>query len=75
MDIPRVVRNFMWSNNHDPPLWSKINWFLLSPNWEAQFLDVSQWWLPRVLSEHFLLLLDCDNVTRSKEYFEFGICG
>lgn len=41
MDIPLVGGIFTWSNNRDPPAWSRIDKFLLSLDWEAHFLDVS----------------------------------
>jgi len=42
MNIPLVGGNFTWSNNEDPPSWSKIDRFLLSLEWKAQFPKVSQ---------------------------------
>jgi hypothetical protein len=71
MDIPLVGENFTWSNNRDSLSWSRIDRFLLSPDWEAQFLDVSQRRLPRILLDHFPLLLDCGVVVRSSRYFKF----
>jgi hypothetical protein len=35
MDIPLVGGNFTWFKNRDPLVWSRIDWFLLFPNWEA----------------------------------------
>jgi len=35
MDIRLFGGNFMWSNNQDPPPWSRIDKFLVSPYWEA----------------------------------------
>ncbi len=66
-----VGGNFTWSNNRNPPLWSRIDRFLLSPDWEVQFPNVSQRRLPRVLSDHFPLLLDCGNVVRGRGYFKY----
>ena len=60
MDISLVGGNLIWSNNHDSQSWSRIDRFLLSPEWEEQFLDVSQRTLPSILSDHFPLMLDCD---------------
>jgi hypothetical protein len=40
-------------------------------NWEAQFPNVSQKKLPRILSDHFPLLLDCGLAVRSSRYFKF----
>jgi hypothetical protein len=41
MDISLVDGNFTWSNNPDSQSWSRIDRFLLSLEWEEQFLDVS----------------------------------
>jgi hypothetical protein len=57
--------------NHDPPSWSKIASFLLSPDWEAQFPYDTRRRLPRVLSDDFPLLLDCGDVVKGKGYFKF----
>jgi endonuclease/exonuclease/phosphatase family metal-dependent hydrolase len=65
MDIPRVGGNFMWSNDQDSLSWSIIDRFLLSCDWEAQFLDVSKRRVSRILSDHFSLLLDCGVVVKS----------
>jgi hypothetical protein len=50
---------------------SRINRFILSPDWEQQFPDVFQRRLPRLLSNHFPLLLDCDIAVRGGRYFKF----
>lgn len=50
---------------------SRIHSFILSPYWENHCLNASQKWLPRVLLDHFPLLLDCNDVVRSRGYFKF----
>jgi hypothetical protein len=69
-DTPLVGGNFTWSNIWDRLLWSKIDRFLLSPGWEAEFPNVFQRRLPRLLSDNFPLMLDCGDV-RSRRYFKF----
>jgi hypothetical protein len=69
MDIPLVGSIYTWSNNCDHPTWSRLDRFLLYLDWEAHFLDVSQKRLPRVLSDNFPFLLDCNDVTSSIGYF------
>jgi hypothetical protein len=69
MDIPLVGGQFMWSNNHENECWSRINRFLLSCDWEEKFPDVVQRRLPRLLSDHFLLLFDCGVSSRRSRYF------
>jgi hypothetical protein len=66
MDIPLVRRTFMWLNNQDPPSWSRIDRFLVSPNWEAQFHQVFQ-----MRSDHLSILLDCKDSQEGKKYFKF----
>jgi endonuclease/exonuclease/phosphatase family metal-dependent hydrolase len=56
VDIHLHGGQFTWSNNR---VWSKIDRFLLSLEWEEHYPDVSQRRLPRLLSDHFPLLLDC----------------
>lgn len=68
MDLPLIDGNCTWSNNCDPPSWSKIDRFLLS---QAQFPNASQRRLPILLLDHFHLLLDCVVVVTSKGYFKF----
>jgi hypothetical protein len=69
MDIPLVGGKFTWSNNNK--CWSRIDRFLFSSDWEKQFPHVVQMRLPRVLSDHYPLLLDCGVSNRSGRYFKF----
>jgi hypothetical protein len=83
MDILLVGGNFTWSNNRDSQSWSRIYRFLPSPEWEEQFPDVSQRRLPRILADHFPLMLDCVVSSKDSMYFKFekyvvevrGLCG
>jgi hypothetical protein len=38
MAILLVEGYFTWSNKQDPPSWLRIDRFLVSPEWETQFL-------------------------------------
>jgi hypothetical protein len=71
MDIPLVGGTFTWSNNREQPFWSKIDIFLVSPNWEAQFPDLVQKRLPRHCSDHFPILLDGGGIQGGRRYFKF----
>jgi hypothetical protein len=71
MDIPLVGGNFTWSNNRDPPSWSRIDRFLVSPDWEAQFPKVSQKRRQRLCLDYFLILLDRGDFHGGKRHFKF----
>jgi len=68
MDILLVGGKFTWSNNYCS---SRIDRFLFSPNWEEQFPHVVERTLPRLLSDHFPLMLECGASSRSGGYFKF----
>jgi hypothetical protein len=68
VDIPLPGGQFTWSNNQ---VWSKIDRFLLSPEWEEYYPDVSQSRLPRLLSDHFPLMLVFGSNRDGKKYFKF----
>jgi len=59
VDLPLEDGQFTWSNNQEDQIWSRIDRLLVSPEWEERFPEVSQRRLPRLLSDHFPLLLDC----------------
>jgi endonuclease/exonuclease/phosphatase family metal-dependent hydrolase len=59
MDLPLMDETFTWSNNRDTSSWSRIDRFLVSPEWEAQYSGVTQRRFPRPCSDHFPILLDC----------------
>jgi hypothetical protein len=61
-----VGGTFTWSNNQEYPYWSRIDRFLVSSEWEAQFLGVSQRRLPRLFSDHLSILLDCGDFHRGR---------
>jgi len=68
MDIPMVRGRSAWSNCR---AWSRIDRFLLSIEWEEYFPEVSQRCLPRLLSDHYPLLLDCGVGRQSRGSFKF----
>ena len=41
MDLPLVGGAYTWSNSQDPPVWSRIDRFLVSLGWEFMFPSVS----------------------------------
>jgi hypothetical protein len=52
-------------------MWSRIDRFLVSHDWEAWFPLVSQKRLSCPISDHFPILLDCGDVSRGKRPFKF----
>jgi hypothetical protein len=71
MDFPLAGGFFTSSRNLDPPVWSKIDHFLVSPNWEARFPVTSKKRLPHLYSDHFPILLDCCDCSRRSRPFKF----
>ncbi|XP_042972866.1 uncharacterized protein LOC122304675 [Carya illinoinensis] len=68
MDLPLVGGEYTWSNGR---VWSKFDRFLVSPSWEAHYLEICQKSLPRVCSDHFPILLDCGGIHSGRRYFKF----
>ena len=66
-----VGENFTWSNNCDLQSLSRIDRDLLSPEWEEQFLDVSQRKLPKIIVDHFPLMLDISVSGGGSRYSKF----
>jgi hypothetical protein len=52
-------------------VWSRIDRFLVSPDWEARFPVSSQKRLPHLYSDHFPILLDCGDFSRGNRSFKF----
>ena len=48
-----------WSNNIS---WSRLDHFIVSPEWEAKYPDLLQKRLLRLCSNHFPILLDCEGI-------------
>jgi len=71
MDFPLAGGVFTWSRTFDPPIWSRIDRFLVSPDWEDRFPVSSQKRLPRLYSGHFPILLDCGDFSRGNMSFKF----
>jgi hypothetical protein len=71
MDFPLAGGSFTWSLTLDPPVWSRIDCFLFSPDWEARFPMTSQKRLFRLYSDYFPILLDCGDISRGSRPFKF----
>jgi hypothetical protein len=71
MDPSFVGGTFTWLNNRESPSWSRIDRFLVFLALEAQFMGLSQRRLCRLRSDHFPILLDCDDFHRGSRCFKF----
>ena len=63
--------SFTWSNSKDMEAKSHIDRFLFSPDWEDQFPSIIQRRLPRLLSDHFPIILECGQLQKCKWPFRF----
>jgi hypothetical protein len=70
MDLPLAGGCFTWSVSHDPPLWSRLDHFLVSLELEEWFLGILQKRLPRLCSDHFPIPLDVEEVSRGRRSFK-----
>ena len=71
VDIPLEGGSFTWSNNRTDISMSRIDRFLYSTDWEDHFPDIHQKRLPRLLSDHYPLMLECGDFSRGKRPFRF----
>ncbi|KAL7222868.1 hypothetical protein ACSBR1_024540 [Camellia fascicularis] len=69
-DIPMLGRSFIWSNNQEAVRWSRIDRFLLNPEWLDKF-NIKQWGLERTLSDHCPILLIEDDGDWGPKPFKF----
>ena len=62
---------FTWTNNKDVEARSRIDRFLLSLDWEDHFPSIIQRRMPRLMSDHFLILLECGQLQKCRRPFRF----
>uniref|UniRef100_A0A2N9II99 Uncharacterized protein n=1 Tax=Fagus sylvatica TaxID=28930 RepID=A0A2N9II99_FAGSY len=62
---------FTWSNNRANVAMSRIDRFLYSDEWDDFFPSILQKRLPRILSDHFPIILECGDFSRSRRPFRF----
>jgi hypothetical protein len=68
MDLPLVGGSLTWSNTSS---WSRIDRFLVSPDWEAKYPGLFQKRMHRLCSDHFPILLDCGGLKGGVRPFKF----
>jgi endonuclease/exonuclease/phosphatase family metal-dependent hydrolase len=70
MDLLLAGGSFTWSNNQENPSWSRLDRFLISPDWEVKFPGLQKRH-PRLCSDHFSILLDCGGIHWGPRPFKF----
>ena len=70
-DLPLEGGLFTWSNNRENAVMSRIDRFLLSEDWDGFFPMILQKRLPRILSDHFPIILECGDFSRGRRPFRF----
>ena len=71
VDLPLEGASFTWFRDSSVPSMLRIDRVLVSLDWVEHYVNVSQWVLPRVLSDHCPLLLEAGVVRRSRSTFKF----
>lgn len=65
--------DFIWSRGNVHPTLRKIDIFLISSEWVDVCIHSSGFVLPRTISDHRLILLDCEKVVGVPKPFGFVI--
>ena len=71
IDPPLEGARFTWSSHEEAPVLSRIDRFLLSVEWEDHFQGFHQVTLPKIISDHFPILLRVGEVSRGRRPFKF----
>ncbi|XP_070003185.1 uncharacterized protein [Nicotiana sylvestris] len=71
MDLPLQGAHYTWSKGDNSLQASRINWFLICPEWNDSFKDVRQIALPKVISDHMPILLESGDLDATPSYFKF----
>ena len=71
MDIPLEGGKYTWSNNRTDVSMSRIDRFLYSTDWEDHFPAIHQKRLPRLLSDHYPIMLECGDFSKGRRPFRF----
>ncbi|KAG6669591.1 hypothetical protein CIPAW_01G254900 [Carya illinoinensis] len=68
VDLPLEGGIYTWVNNQT---WSRLDRFLISPEWEIHYPEVCQKRLPRLCSDHWPIMLDGGVIQRRQQHFKF----
>ncbi|CAN4121992.1 unnamed protein product [Withania somnifera] len=63
--------NFSWYRGIKHPSAARLEKFLFSLGWEERFKNIRQKLLPKVLSDHCRILLECVNWKKKRANFKF----
>ena len=72
-DLPLQSGPFTWRGGLNGRLKSRLDRFVVSSNWESPCSKVIQSFLPRPVSDHCPILLDCDGVRTGPSPFRFEL--
>lgn len=71
VDFQMLERNYTWSNSQEEEKWSRIDRFLVHPEWSDKF-KFKLWGLPRTISDHCPILLMEDERDWGAKPFRFN---
>lgn len=71
IDLPLLGAYYTWFRGAESMQASRIDRFLISHEWDENFNAIKQLALPRVVSDHRPLLLECGNWEANPSYFKF----
>ena len=70
-DLPLVGGSYTWCGGLNNRSASRLDWFLVSEEWESHFSNLSQSLLPKPISDHAPILLDGGGIRGRKTPFRF----
>lgn len=62
---------FTWTRSNNSHIAYRLDRFLFSSDWDENFRNIRQSVLPKPVSEHTPILLNCGDGENSKSYFKF----
>ncbi|XP_058103553.1 uncharacterized protein LOC131247134 [Magnolia sinica] len=71
VDLPLLGARFTWTNGRASPILSRLDRFLLSPEWLDYFSFISQSALPITTSDHCPILLSAEETNLGPKPFRF----